>query len=98
MRRRGETIRASSNDCDLVRKLGCQFACFEFMGVQCIKLRGGWRRLRRADEDILVASRHSEVRLDLETLGISLLTVHPRDECRRIICARDVREGIPAAD
>ena len=60
--------------------------------------RGWRRRLRRADDHILITSRHSEVRLDLETLGISLLAVHPRDERRRIICACNVGEGIPTAD
>src|SRR5438046_5544036 len=57
-----------------------------------------WEGGAGVDGDILVASRDCEVRLDLKTPWISRLAIHPRDERRRIICARDVREGIPAAD
>jgi hypothetical protein len=61
--------------------------------LQYSKLRGWRRRLRRADSDILVTSRDSEVGADLETLWISLLAVHERiiGLAERLLGVRDIR-------
>src|SRR5437016_5861535 len=51
-----------------------------------------------ANGDVFVRSCDDEMRSHLKTARISLFAVHPRDERRRNICARDVRERVPSAD